>query len=98
MEGSETPDHDAVRLLNGAFLSTNDAQPSTASEEQQREASASMLEGLVRLTEMNEDKASATIRALSPGAQLMVAVIAVKELHDIGWNYRFAGDPARRPW
>jgi hypothetical protein len=47
---------------------------------------------------MREDAANATIHALSPGAQLMVAVVAVKELRDLGWNYRFAGDPARRPW
>jgi hypothetical protein len=98
MEDSGTPDDGAVRLLNGAYLRTIDAQRPTASEEQRREASASMLEGLVWLTEMREDAANATIHALSPGAQLMVAVVAVKELRDLGWNYRFAGDPARRPW
>jgi hypothetical protein len=98
MEDSETPDQDAARLLNATYLRTIDAQASTASEEQRREASTSMLQGLVWLAEMSGGKANATIRALSPGAQLMVAVLAVQELRDLGWSYCFAGDPARRPW
>jgi hypothetical protein len=95
MAGSPTADEGAVRLLNEAYLRMTEPGLPTASWEQSQETPASMLNGLRWLTEMSDDKASATIRALSPGAQLMIALLAVKELRDLGWSFRFAGGPAR---
>ena len=94
MERSAAADEAAVRLLNEAYLRMIDEGPATASAEDRQATPAYLLEGLRWLTELGDERANATIMALSPGAQLMVALLAVKELRGLGWSFRFTATPA----
>ena len=91
MERSTPADEAAVKLLNETYLRMISERPATVSAKDQDATPASQLEGLRWLAEMSDERANATIMALTPGAQLMVAVLAVKELRDLGWSFRFTG-------